>query len=451
MFLQTTMHKRIEIEMPSDAVLTTTSVLSPASVLKLSTSSSSLLNGDSTNTAANTEANSNKSETPKEGEAASSAESTTTTPKIRKIVTFRNQLETSDDKDAVKKFYNPNNSIPLVSIIKKECLNRPMMYSRSSECIVRPSRLTEILKNNSNIDKLNSLKFRSTHSSQSSAPNVFGAGLFDVPEDDLKQEETITFHRRQTADSDKSEEDEASSSDTEENELEDRPTELNVGKAELEVKDIKTSIAKQELADQTVEQAEEEEEQQMIVDKHFVLPKRSNRSFRVIKPNKRLLDDGSICKKSLLNTKKEVSKPIAQKKETTLSSSSSSSLAGNYFGLGKLEEKEKSIEQSINKDNSESKSNFLLNASSFGSNFGLGNVASKISNNFVLRQPKLQFEVPSSLNSSALTQAATSNAFKLSSSLTPKFGLSATTATTPTVAAVLSCTSKYICKFVCMS
>lgn len=36
---------------------------------------------------------------------------------------------------------------------------------------------------------------------------------------------------------------------------------------------------------------------QLIVDRHFILPKRSTRSSRVIKPNKRLLEDGSILSK----------------------------------------------------------------------------------------------------------------------------------------------------------
>lgn len=58
--------------------------------------------------------------------------------KQKKTVTFKNVLETSDDKSAIKRFYNPDNRKPLVSIIKKD--------SRNVDCIVRPSRLTNILK-----------------------------------------------------------------------------------------------------------------------------------------------------------------------------------------------------------------------------------------------------------------------------------------------------------------
>lgn len=78
----------------------------------------------------------------------------------KKRVTFRNTLETSDDFNVVKKVYNPNFNGPIVSIIKKESLKRPILVYKKN-CIVRPSRLTEIVKNSSanNIDKLNSLKF----------------------------------------------------------------------------------------------------------------------------------------------------------------------------------------------------------------------------------------------------------------------------------------------------
>jgi hypothetical protein len=78
----------------------------------------------------------------------------------KKRVTFRNTLETSDDFNVVKKVYNPNFSGPIVSIIKKESLKRPILVYKKN-CIVRPSRLTEIVKNSTanNIDKLNSLKF----------------------------------------------------------------------------------------------------------------------------------------------------------------------------------------------------------------------------------------------------------------------------------------------------
>lgn len=78
---------------------------------------------------------------------------------VKKRVTFRSTLETSDDYHVVKKVYNPNFDGPIVSIIKKESLKRPILVYKKSN-IVRPSRLTEIVKSvHNNIDKLNSLKF----------------------------------------------------------------------------------------------------------------------------------------------------------------------------------------------------------------------------------------------------------------------------------------------------
>lgn len=93
----------------------------------------------------------------------------------KKRVTFRNTLETSDDFHVVKKVYNPNFNGPIVSIIKKESLQRPILVYKKN-CIVRPSRLTEIVKNSSanNIDKLNSLKFgRDYHANHN---NLFLSG-----------------------------------------------------------------------------------------------------------------------------------------------------------------------------------------------------------------------------------------------------------------------------------
>lgn len=83
----------------------------------------------------------------------------------KKRVTFRSTLETSD-QCKVKRVYNPNFDGPLVSIIKKESLKYPILVYKSN-CIVRPSRLTEIVKNSANnIDKLNSLKFGREYANQ---------------------------------------------------------------------------------------------------------------------------------------------------------------------------------------------------------------------------------------------------------------------------------------------
>lgn len=251
--------------------------------------------------------------------AASSPSSTTDSTsaaatKHKKTVTFKNILETSDDKSAVKKFYNPDNRTPLVSIMKKECMNRPLMYSRS-ECIVRPSRLTEILKNNSNIDKLNSLKFRSASSlALASAPttsttSIFGSNLLrafgGVPDsDDDDEKDVITFRINNTVSQIK-DDIETQNDDEEDNNVDN---------------------------DEKASDNEEESQQQMIVDKHFVLPKRSTRSSRVIKPNKRFLDDAiTMCKKTTATT-------AGRKLNTTLvgggTNHTKKELHCNIFSLG---------------------------------------------------------------------------------------------------------------------
>lgn len=76
-----------------------------------------------------------------------------------KKVTFKQTISETSDQCKVKRVYNPNFAGPLVSIIKKESLKYPILVYKTN-WIVRPSRLTEIVKNSSNnIDKLNSLKF----------------------------------------------------------------------------------------------------------------------------------------------------------------------------------------------------------------------------------------------------------------------------------------------------
>lgn len=86
----------------------------------------------------------------------------------KKRVTFRATPETSD-QCKVKHVYNPNYDGLIKSIIKKESLKYPILVYKSN-CIVRPSRLTEIVKNSANnIDKLNSLKFGREYANQQNA------------------------------------------------------------------------------------------------------------------------------------------------------------------------------------------------------------------------------------------------------------------------------------------
>lgn len=126
-----------------------------------------------------------------------------------KRVTFRQTPETSD-QCKVKHVYNPNFSGPIVSIIKKESLKYPILVYKSN-CIVRPSRLTEIVKNSANnIDKLNSLKFGREYANQqqlstsgderekasSSSSNVIVASKFNLPKLSANSSRVIKPNKR---------------------------------------------------------------------------------------------------------------------------------------------------------------------------------------------------------------------------------------------------------------
>lgn len=86
-------------------------------------------------------------------------------PSKKKRVSFKFALETNEDAHIVKK--EPNATFaPPVSIIKKECLTRAIRIARGGEPIIMPSRLTGLTQklrhnNANNIDKLNSLTFKS--------------------------------------------------------------------------------------------------------------------------------------------------------------------------------------------------------------------------------------------------------------------------------------------------
>ncbi|XP_067634471.1 histone-lysine N-methyltransferase trithorax isoform X2 [Eurosta solidaginis] len=360
----------------------------------------------------------------------SSSSSSSGGSKQKKTVTFKNILETSDDKSAVKKFYNPDNRIPLVSIMKKECMNRPLLYSRSSECIVRPSRLTEILKNNSNIDKLNSLKFRSNHNTNSTgtASSVANIGSLGSTATTTNQAVTSIFGGARLACSfgapatfaaeDRKHDivafrlSEPTTTPTivdnnvlrnEINPKQEQNVEGSAIAAETHTDANKPNFAvklgeEQHTNDDGNKDVDDdnedvdEEEQQIVVDKHFVLPKRSTRSSRVIKPNKWLLEDGIICKKvAHVKTKQFNASATATTTSTnTIPTNSGSSCAPkkeqqNYFGLVSNEDagiKSDALGIKISKDNKAS-----FGATPFGTNF-----SSLKANNFVLRQPRLQFD-----------------------------------------------------------
>ncbi|XP_070491529.1 histone-lysine N-methyltransferase trithorax [Chironomus tepperi] len=132
------------------------------------------------------------------------------TKNLKKHVTFRQTIETSD-QCKVKRVYNPNFNGPIVSIIKKESLKYPILVYKTN-CIVRPSKLTEIVKkSDNNIDKLNSLKFGRDHhgnhqlstspQSQQGADcgkssNVIVASKFNLPKLSVNSSRVIKPNKR---------------------------------------------------------------------------------------------------------------------------------------------------------------------------------------------------------------------------------------------------------------
>ncbi|KAH8375891.1 hypothetical protein KR200_006400 [Drosophila serrata] len=336
---------------------------------------------------------------------AATAAATTTAAKQKKTVTFRNVLETSDDKSVVKRFYNPDNRIPLVSIMKKDSLNRPLTYSRGGECIVRPSILSKILnKKNSNIDKLNSLKFRSAPATSSqdsgvgSSPNVFGLSrAFGAPmEEDDDEQGGVTFRRNEDQNN-KEMDDEMMDEDECEEDAEDEEDDNDQEDLDEAASDKSAETEKSEGGAE-----DSEEKQQLVMDSHFVLPKRSTRSSRIIKPNKRLLEEGAISKKP----------PPPPKSLFGGASSVSSTSAGS------------------------------LKIPSFGSLKSNTSVAASSSSSiFVLRQPRLQFQADSKLGPSAIptTPAAGVGALTVST-----FGTLAGQSSSPSTCAVCSTTVKEV-------
>lgn len=123
-----------------------------------------------------------------------------------KKVTFRQTISETSDQCKVKRVYNPNFKGPLVSIIKKESLKYPILVYQS-KFTVRPSRLTEIVKNSSNnIDKLNSLKFGREYANQhgssltgggdKSPSNVIVASKFNLPKLSANSSRVIKPNKR---------------------------------------------------------------------------------------------------------------------------------------------------------------------------------------------------------------------------------------------------------------
>ncbi|XP_044314625.1 histone-lysine N-methyltransferase trithorax isoform X1 [Drosophila rhopaloa] len=295
-----------------------------------------------------------------------------TAAKQKKTVTFRNVLETSDDKSVVKRSYNPDIRIPIVSIMKKDSMNRPPNYSRGGECIVRPSILSKILNKNSNIDKLNSLKFRSVPASSASlnqesgsvsgsSPNVFGLSrAFGAPMDE-DDEGGVTFRRNNSPEDQNNEEDEEMDEDEDDEEVEEEE------ENEPEDNDEAASEKSAETEKSTGSEERDPEEKQLVMDSRFVLPKRSTRSSRIIKPNKRLLEEGAISSRKPTSSGDSKAKNLFSAASSSLVASASTSSSSGCLKLGK---------------------------ESFCS-FGSLKTNSSSGESFVLRPPRLQFQAES--------------------------------------------------------
>lgn len=174
-------------------------------------------------------------------------------------------------------------------------------------------------------------------------------------------------------------------------------------------------------AETAVSHEEDVEQGKLIMYKHFVLPKRSTRSSRIIKPNKRLLEMGGITS----TTSNSSSKSSSSKKSVNsneISAKTTTKPTKNYFGLGDLsDETAASSTSSITLGLSLGKDHFPI----FGS-------MKQNSSSFVLRKSRLQLQTDnsgstfaqkstllpastSSISSSAMSSAA--NAVTFGSSL----------------------------------
>lgn len=168
---------------------------------------------------------------------------------------------------------------------------------------------------------------------------------------------------------------------------------------------------------------EDAEQGKLIMSKHFVLPKRSTRSSRIIKPNKRLLELGGITAASNISSKSNSSsKKNANSNEI---SAKTTKPTKNYFGLGDLAD-----ETAVSSSSTATLTSSLALGLSLGKeHFPLFGSMKQNSSSFVLRKSRLQLQtdisastfakkstlLPASSSSSAMSSAA--NAVTFGSSL----------------------------------
>ncbi|XP_053697110.1 histone-lysine N-methyltransferase trithorax [Sabethes cyaneus] len=233
----------------------------------------------------------------------------------KKTVTFHTTLATSDE-NMVKKVYNPA-IVPLIPIIKKECLARPIRLKKSfnrkmkkrlqrlamqaasaaakSECIVRPSRLTEIVLKSSKLDEA---------TASSEPTSSFSAGSNNATSGEIRSvtpsQDAVSFG--------------ASGDPSEARNLASGGTQFG--------------------------------------DKRFILPKRSAHSSRVIKPNKRFLDEFELeikKKNKNLAAAQAAAAAAATAAVATAATPTGSSSSSSSANVGKI----------CSKENSDDKSNFF--------------------------------------------------------------------------------------------
>lgn len=248
-------------------------------------------------------------------------------------------LETSDDI-VVKKVYNPSGT-PLVPIIKKDSIIRSM------ESIVKPSRLTEIVKQSSfnNLNRIKTLTFNTTD---------------DRDEDDEEEEGPKSLAV-------------SAEGESAEDNPDDETSQGNVS----------------------------------VGDKRFILPKRSLHSRRVIKPNKKFLDDMDGCSAKALKRVNSGNKV----KSVLKAESAESNVIGSTSSVKSIKSEKKEEKKGKDLATKEVSSLFGQPVSSVGGELNLTPFGS---NKVILRQPRLQFAMP------VCTQATTptNNLFGFSSGAT---------------------------------
>lgn len=207
-------------------------------------------------------------------------------PTKKKKVSFKFGLETSDDAHIVKK--EPNTTFdPPIPIIKKECLTRAIRIARGGESIIMPSRLTGLTQkfrhnNANNIDKLNSLTFKSQFAKTKET-----------------NEENVTSNEDDQSDADVE-------TETHKKDSDDCNTDSDGDSSPSKVDD---------------EHVNEDENTKVA----FQLPKRSAHSSRVIKPTKRFTEDSKSA-----NSKTGVGKKKGPKVENDIESSETIKKEGKY-------------------------------------------------------------------------------------------------------------------------